>query len=187
MTGFHPKPKEMPLVMHPSSQSRAVRELTAHVTRTVQGLEVAFVLKGDLQQIVLPEPEDASLRRDELWLSTCFEVFIRAPGGPAYLEFNFAPSGHWACYEFSAYREGMRKPELIDPEVDVAPVEDGDDVYVLQASLTDGQLGDFPDAVQVALSAVVEERDGAKSYWALKHAAGKPDFHHDDSFALELQ
>jgi hypothetical protein len=38
----------------------------------------------------------------------------------------------------------------------------------------------------LALSAVIEDEDGVLSYWALKHPAGKPDFHHRDAFALEL-
>jgi len=36
------------------------------------------------------------------------------------------------------------------------------------------------------LSAVIEATDGSLSYWALEHPADKPDFHHPDSFALEL-
>ena len=34
--------------------------------------------------------------------------------------------------------------------------------------------------------AVIEENDGRLSYWALRHAPGKPDFHHPEAFALEL-
>ena len=41
-------------------------------------------------------------------------------------------------------------------------------------------------AWRLALTAVIEETGGAKSYWALKHAPGKPDFHHADGFVLEL-
>jgi len=33
---------------------------------------------------------------------------------------------------------------------------------------------------------LIEETNGAKSYWALAHAPGKPDFHHPDAFALDL-
>jgi len=33
---------------------------------------------------------------------------------------------------------------------------------------------------------VIEEKDGAKSYWALAHPPGAPDFHHRDCFAIEL-
>jgi hypothetical protein len=32
----------------------------------------------------------------------------------------------------------------------------------------------------------VEDVDGILSYWALRHPAGKPDFHHTDAFALQL-
>jgi hypothetical protein len=39
---------------------------------------------------------------------------------------------------------------------------------------------------QMSLTAVIEETNGRKSYWALAHAAGKPDFHHKDGFILEL-
>jgi len=42
------------------------------------------------------------------------------------------------------------------------------------------------DARRVALSAVIEAPDGALSYWALRHAPGKPDFHHAEAFALSL-
>ena len=39
---------------------------------------------------------------------------------------------------------------------------------------------------QVALTAVIENRDGSRSYWSLRHAAGGPDFHHSAGFVLEL-
>ena len=32
----------------------------------------------------------------------------------------------------------------------------------------------------LALSAVIEAIDGAKTYWALAHPSDKPDFHHPD-------
>ena len=41
-------------------------------------------------------------------------------------------------------------------------------------------------AARIGLSAVIEEEDGTISYWALRHAPGKPDFHHPDAFAMEL-
>ena len=38
----------------------------------------------------------------------------------------------------------------------------------------------------IGLCAVIERWDGAISYWALAHPSDKPDFHHPESFALEL-
>jgi hypothetical protein len=40
--------------------------------------------------------------------------------------------------------------------------------------------------LKLAVSAVVEDDSGTLSYWALKHAPGRPDFHHGDGFVLEL-
>jgi hypothetical protein len=40
--------------------------------------------------------------------------------------------------------------------------------------------------LKLALCAVIEEESGMLSYWALNHPPGKPDFHHPDSFALEI-
>ena len=38
--------------------------------------------------------------------------------------------------------------------------------------------------LRLALSPVIE--DGALSYWALRHPPGRPDFHHQDAFTLEI-
>jgi hypothetical protein len=39
----------------------------------------------------------------------------------------------------------------------------------------------------LGLSAVIEENDGAVSYWALKHSLGPPDFHDASAFILEWE
>ena len=39
---------------------------------------------------------------------------------------------------------------------------------------------------RLGLSAVIEALNGEKSYWALAHPPEKPDFHHPDSFTLDL-
>ena len=40
--------------------------------------------------------------------------------------------------------------------------------------------------LRLGLAAVVEDRARVLSYWALKHPAEKPDFHHADGFAIDL-
>ena len=47
-------------------------------------------------------------------------------------------------------------------------------------------LKTLPASRAIALAAVIEDDSGSLSYWALKHPAGRPDFHHADGFALEL-
>ena len=43
-----------------------------------------------------------------------------------------------------------------------------------------------PAALRLGLAAVIEDRAGVLSYWALKHPVEKPDFHHADSLVVAL-
>ncbi len=63
-----------------------------------------------------------------------------------------------------------------------------DKSHVLTTTLSLAQFRSFEDVQdwQIGLSAVIEEKAGAMSYWALNHPPGKPDFHHKDCFALTL-
>ena len=60
--------------------------------------------------------------------------------------------------------------------------------YTLLAALELDALSSLPSEAgwRLGLAAVIEETDGNKSYWALAHPPGKPDFHHADGFAYDL-
>jgi hypothetical protein len=51
-----------------------------------------------------------------------------------------------------------------------------------------GRLTELPRNApwRLGLSALIEDTSGCKSYWALAHPPGKPDFHHADCFAYEF-
>ncbi len=175
------------LKIHPESRCSAVRQVEAEAARPRAGaLVLRYFVNGDIGELALP-PVVAPTRTDQLWRHTCFEVFIRAATGEAYYEFNFAPSTQWAAYRFDAYREGMRVAGEIDTpriKVDRTPER-----FTLQATLQLDGLSALGREMpwHVGLSAVLEEASGGKSYWALAHPPGKPDFHHADCFALKLQ
>jgi hypothetical protein len=75
--------------------------------------------------------------------------------------------------------------EFAPPKIESRPTAE---TYTLEAQLNLDALPSLPaDATwALNLTAVIEETNGHKSYWALSHAPGKPDFHHADCFALEL-
>ena len=62
------------------------------------------------------------------------------------------------------------------------------DRYTLQASLELDRLSGLPrkSSWRLGLAALIEDTSGRKSYWALAHPPGKPDFHHADCFAHEF-
>jgi hypothetical protein len=105
-------------------------------------------------------------------------------GKPEYYEFNFAPSGEWAVYSFRRYRDGepVRDEEVVSRITTLG----GGDRLDVEVSSACGARKRCSEALQLALSAVIEEKNGILSYWALKHPPGKPDFHHPEAFAMEM-
>jgi hypothetical protein len=144
-------------------------------------IKFEYVAIGEVNRILLPG-QAPRFRTDGLWQHTCFEAFIGLPDG-GYVEMNFAPSGQWASYRFSGYREGMQIAE--DVTVAGMGYQKSDQRFWQVAEAT------LPFRVNLAecklgLSAVIEEFDGTKSYWALAHPPGQPDFHHPTCFAATL-
>ncbi|MFI4936180.1 MAG: DOMON-like domain-containing protein [Caulobacterales bacterium] len=174
------------LIRHPDTPCAAVAGIEAQVARSAGGaLTLSYAVTGAIRDLVLPPP-GAPARVDELWRSTCFEAFVGAASGEGYFEFNLAPSMQWAAYAFSGYRAGMRiASEIAQPRIDVRATPDRFD---LTAALDLEAVADLPAGAvwRIALSAVIEEAGGAKSYWALAHPPGRPDFHHARAFALGL-
>ncbi len=167
------------LKRHPDSRPGAVTGIEVEVGRPHGNqLRLRYAVSGAIDKVLVPAPADPE-RTDQLWRSTCFEAFAREGGAKGYDEFNFSPSTQWAVYRFDGYRTGMRNADVLAPRVE-GGVEG--DTYVLHAAF------DLPGAApwRLGLSAVIEETDGQKSYWALAHPTGQPDFHHADAFVVEL-
>jgi hypothetical protein len=166
------------LKLHPDCRCRAVAAIAAELTRpTPDQLRLSFLVSGAIDAIKLAPPA-APERVDELWKTTCFEAFVGEPGG-SYTEFNFSPSTQWAAYHFQSYRAALQNaPVAAAPRIEVRLDKARLELRTLATVAA--------QAKRLALSAVIEETDGAKSYWALAHPPGKPDFHHSDSFAHEF-
>ena len=148
-------------------------------------LRIHYLAHCDIARLKLPA-QSLPRRADRLWEHTCFEAFIRSDNDPSYYEFNFSPSGGWAVYGFHGYRDGGPiQDEGVSPDFAVRRAADR---IELDAVLRlDGLPAIRPGSLlRIGLSAVIESSDGTLSYWALKHPAAKPDFHHPESFVLEL-
>ena len=120
-------------------------------------------------------------RADELWRTTCFEAFLRPAGEKSYREWNFAPSGNWAAYDFTAYREGMNRAEVDSPPY--IRMEDNFTWWTrrrARSPLT---------PTRMAARAVRHPRGNRRHQILLgarSSAGDKPDFHAPDCFAARL-
>ncbi len=166
---------------HSDTPLQSVERIEVTIERTPAGLSLTYRLVGQLGDLRIPPPQPTA-RADGLWRHTCFEAFIDVGGG-AYREFNLSPSGLWQAYDFSAYRAGGLPAAAADPGIlcQLAPA-----TLSVSATLHADDLPSASAAMRLGLSAVIEVADASIGYWALRHPPGKPDFHHRDTFALEL-
>jgi hypothetical protein len=160
---------------HPGTTDTPATSVAVHVDRDGLLLWLRFVVEGDVDRISWPAPAGQG-RTDELWRHTCFEAFVATDDG--YVEYNLSPSSQWASYRFDGPRAGMR---LADEVATVEGLDGAADLVALEARI------ELPHgARRLGLSAVIEAVNGDMSYWALAHPSDKPDFHHPDSFVLDL-
>jgi len=173
------------LIAHPSTPEDAVRRLAVRLRAEKPDILVFhYSLDAKMSRIRVPACS-AGGQADALWKHTCFEAFIAPANSAGYHEFNFSPSLEWAIYRFGGYRERAPRAEIFQaPKISV---HRGDDGLVLESTVRLAALADLEAAhLRIALAAVIEDEDGKLSYWALRHPAGKPDFHHPHGFALEV-
>jgi len=173
------------LLRHRQSSASPVLEIEVEATRAASAVALTYTARGDLSAVSLPK-RNTPARADGLWRYTCFEAFVRSGQSAEYWEFNLSPSLQWAAYRFDRYREGMiAEPAIADPRIEL---QSGHSELRLSAALDLSGITALWASRdwQVGLSAIIEAENGSRSYWALAHPPGKPDFHHADGFVLAL-
>lgn len=162
-------------VLQPHPESSIIAdgvELT--ITRTESSLHLKYNIKN-ADKVVLP-PKALPQFTDNLWQHSCCELFIRSKGSSDYIEFNFSPSAEWAAYGFDDYRENMHPLSEFMPAISTKT--DGSD-FIIEVDIK----GEFPEGEwDINATAILENIEGDKSYLALTHGKGEPDFHSPECF-----
>ncbi len=184
-TGPRPSPgkEEWWLVAHSDHAEGLIDAIGVLAERLTAGmLSLTYRVTGAIDAIAWPEPAPHEFA-DLLWQHSCFEAFVGAQGDAEYREFNLSPSSRFAIYAFDGHRAGMRWAD--DAVVVEQHFARSENCAEMRAIL---RLDGLADAAcwEVGLTAVIEERSGAKSFWALAHPDGAPDFHNPDCFVAHL-
>jgi hypothetical protein len=168
----------LPHIDHPMP---AVQSITVEMAFDEDQLTLRYSVTGQMEKLVFENAQDTG-RADKLWQKSCFEIFIRPQGERRYDEYNFASTTHWAAYGFMDRRHGMHDLKIVHPP----HIENSrsDSRFTLDVVMPDIRLPQT--GVDIGLSVIVEDVDGAHSYWALAHPSGQADFHNDACFALRL-
>jgi hypothetical protein len=177
------------LIYHPDTNDDAIKQLYIGVNAHYKNgdLTLHYDLTGAIHNLLIPSPQPQT-ETNELWKHTCFEAFIAVVDDEThtrYHEFNFSPSGQWAAYAFTNYRQ--RKAWQANNPPAINCTHSSKHLY-LEAIIKSADLPDKPvhQPYRLGLSAVLETAEGQLSYWALSHPSGAPDFHHRRGFTLSL-
>lgn len=167
------------LVPHPTFAPEEVTGVSVRWAELPDGrLMLRYKVDG-CGALVVP-PFKGHGRADDLWKTTCFELFLY-DGDGRYREFNFSPSGQWAAYSFSGYRHRAEDVPLREgPEI---RHEKGERLFMQTVFLNAGIL---QGAERAALAVVLEEHGRRPSYWAMAHNGLKPDFHDPFGFRIPV-
>jgi hypothetical protein len=173
------------LKAHPDNPSDAVEYIEVDVLRGApETLTLTWRLTGDMRRIVVPAFRGRS-RQDDLWKHSCFELFVRGEGD-SYYEFNFSPSGGWAAYRLASYRGEMTEAPGTPVLKHGFRAETGALGMVARLDLTGLPDLSLAAPLWIGLSAIIEDPAGKRSFWALAHPPGEPDFHNPVAFAGDI-
>ncbi len=156
-----------------------------HIRRpNAETIQVHYQVTGDLNAVVIPQKANPPVRRDELWTTTCLELFIGAKKSSPYWEFNLCPNGDWNIYKLSDYRSNLT-PDLAYQDLASAMHSGASHFELNVVCPIPVNLKTFPK-LDVAICAVIQLKQGSISYWALSHGGAEADFHRRDGFVLSL-
>jgi hypothetical protein len=173
------------LSCHSDTRGSAVSGVKALPRFEGGDLAITYVIIGEIDRLRVQAGKIPRQSRN-LWQHTCCEAFVATGRRTGYCELNFSPSGEWAAYEFRAYRDGHSlASDKLEPGISVRRQQN---TLELNAIVRLDHLPGVPKhgSLRLGLAAVIEERDGKLSYWALRHPPGKPDFHSHDNFILHF-
>ena len=136
-------------------------------------LKLNYQIVGDLSNYHFPQ-NSKQQRADELWLDSCFELFISHPHKNEYWEINISPSTEWNIYHFTSYKEDMRVSNIIStPTIKSYRYEHE---YKLSFE-TIIQKENFDKLLLINLCVILLDKKGVRNFYSMDRREGSPNFH----------
>jgi len=157
---------------------------------------LSYSISSDISDIIIPAislapPKGGAetqlgKRMDDLWKTTCFEVFLASKTKKSYIELNLSPSLDYNIYSFSGNRLGMKEEESlkivnIEREVKEMPNIKGNNSFSLKFTIISNNTISINDLL-INISSVIKYSNGNSSYYAINHGENKADFHDKRNF-----
>jgi len=173
--------------LKPFVPNKAIKSVSGHISsvlnQKIYSLSLSFYVTGNIESLKLPKTIDRPHREDELWNTTCFELFLSQDNLPRYHEFNYSPSGHWQSYSFTQYRAGKNECKhltLIKSQLSKEPNK-----LCINLELAYASHDIVTNNMKMGISCVLHDLSGAYHYYSLGHSL-KADFHNKRFHLLNL-
>lgn len=194
--------------LQPSRPCPWIESIGGTLSRLDTGICCHYRITGDWNHLHWPELNPLATRRNDLWLSSCCELFIAEAGNTGYLELNVSPTGDWNCYEFTDYRSGMREsPRYRIGNLARTPAPPSTRMLAVTLESTGGERLTTPAhsdsdpsclaaplleiGVAVVIKCSSETADPADDavlyYYSLHPGTGKADFHNRNNFRINME
>jgi hypothetical protein len=168
----------------PSNKPLPNLSIAGDIARNSNKIAIRYEVTGELKEIAISPTSNATARKHQLWEETCFEFFLGIKNSEQYWEFNLSPAGDWNVYRFERYRQGME--EEVDFKTLPFTFENQADSLKLALDVDLDKIIAEEQLIDVAITAVIKQKNGEVSYWALTHQGTEADFHLRESFIIEL-
>ena len=159
--------------------------ISGHASLIHNVIQINYQILGNVGNVLFPQTSATPRRKNQLWETTCFELFIAESQNSAYWEYNLSPSKDWAVLRFTDYRENKTDDFAIS-NIDIVTKIDNTRHFQLNSSLPlpDNLIG---HDLCVGISAVIQDNSDNIYYYALRHCNQQPDFHDRNSFSITLK
>ena len=177
------------ILLYPFQAKNQNIKVSCHYLLVGAELQLSFFIEDKENQIedfypLEPGEKKSLIFKDEnLWKTTCFEIFFKNSNSADYYEFNFNSKAEWNLYYFSSYRERVStfRNELI--VMSQNQTDSGKRQLLFRFNI--GKLVNLKLPCQINLAAILKINSEI-SYWSQKHNNVKPDFHDANNFILVL-
>ncbi len=159
-------------------------EITGTAAFDTSIVNVVYHINGATEHVKFNSTNAHPSRKNELWRTTCFELFLKVPTRAEYWEVNLAPSRDWNVYRFTDYRSTLQ-PELLITDISITTEVAQSRLASLSATLP-LPLPVVGQQLIIGISSVIEDTAGNLYYFALQHSGVKPDFHDPAGFVLSF-
>jgi len=143
---------------------------------------LTYSICGDISEIIIPVIEyipKSYKRHDELWKTTCFELFLGSKKHRKYIEVNLSSDYKYNIYSFDDYRSNMKEERsmiLKSIKNNIAKQK-----LTLNYILKSKKVININD-LRFNITAVIKYKNQKIEYWAINHNKEKADFHDFYSF-----